>query len=103
MQPHTTYKAFGGVLATFGLASALLILLRDTPPGGGAPAPLTDAIGPGVLGLVGLYVFIASDAKLKHQAKQETPKRRPHVDVKSMMIASALLLLFLALVVFTKP
>ncbi len=99
MQPHTTYKAFGGVLAAFGLASALLILLRDTPPGGGAPAPLTAAIGPGVLGLVGLYVFIASDAVLKRQAKEETPKRKPRVDVKSMVIASVILLLFFAAVV----
>ncbi len=103
MQPHATYKGFGGVLAVFGLASALLILLRATPPGGGPPPLLAAAIGPGVLGLVGLYVFIASDAVLKQQAKEETPKPKPRVDVKSMVIASVLLLLFLAAVVFTKP
>ena len=102
MRPHTTYKAFGGVLAVFGLAAALLIILRDTPPGGGAPPPLTAAIGPGVLGLVGLYVFIASDAVLKRQAKEETPSRKPRVDVKSMVIATVLLLLCFAAIVFTR-
>ncbi len=86
----------------FGLAAALLIIFRSTPPGGGAPPPLTAAIGPGVLGLVGLYVFIASDAVLKRQAKEEPPSRKPRVDVKSMVIASVLLLLFFAAVVFTQ-
>jgi hypothetical protein len=103
MRPHTTYKAFGGVLAAIGLASALLILLRDTPPGGGAPPPLTYAIVPGVLGLVGLYVFNASNAKLKHHAEENALKRKPRVDVKSMVIAFVLLLLFVGLAAFTKP
>ena len=86
----------------FGLAAALLIIFRDTPPGGGAPPPLTAAIGPGVLGLVGLYVFIACDAVLKRRAKEETPGPKPLVDVKAMVIASVLILLFFAAIVFTR-
>ena len=73
LRPWTTYKAFGGVLAVLGLPASILVALGDTPPGGGPAAPLTAAARPGLLGLAGLYVFLASDRAVKRSNRLKLP------------------------------
>ena len=66
---YTIYKIVGGVITVFSLTGVILILMRDMPPGGGPPLPLTAAILPGLLSILGIYIFIVNDGKIKQDKK----------------------------------
>ena len=87
LRPWTTYKAFGGVLAVLGLPASILVALGDTPPGGGPAAPLTAAALPGLLGLAGLYVFLASDRAVKRIEAASPKTVRPHVTASTTRVS----------------
>ena len=96
LRPFTTYKGFGGVLAAFSLPTVILALL-DIPTLGDPPS-LLPALFAGLLGAVGLYVFIASDRKIKLlEAGTKAKKHGP--DWKGISIAGSLFVLYLAAVV----
>ena len=96
MNPHATYKAFGGIASVLTLPYAVLTLLKATPPGGGPPAPLSTAVLPALLGSISLYVFIASDRKLK-ALNQGTDRRG--ADWKGIGIATGAFSLYLLLII----
>ena len=99
--PYTTYKAFGGILVALTLPAAILIVLRDTPVGGGPPLPLAAGILPAMLAAVGLYIFIASDRKIREaqdQATKDNIQHGPSIDWKGVLIAAAALLFYLILI-----
>ena len=94
-QPYVTYKAFGGIIGAFCSAIALVVLFGDVPPGGGPPEPLTAAIFPAILGALGLYIFIASDKKIKEIDKQPMVKKKLKDYIKwALIIVGFLIVLY---------
>ncbi len=99
MRPWTVYKAFGGILTVCSLPGAIGILCGpDLSLGRQAPPSPATAILPGLLGVAGLYIFIASDKALK-AAERSAPLRHPLVDWKGMAIAAALMGLYLLAII----
>ena len=103
VRPYTTYKAFGGILVVWSLPAVILILLRDTPPGGGSPLPLSVASVPAIIAALGFFIFMVSDRKIKAERQAIAGENRRaggrRVDWKGMLIAAGFLVLFLVFIV----
>jgi hypothetical protein len=102
-RPYNTYKAFGGVLAALMLGFVVIVVTRipnhaaRTP----VPLPLISALFPSILGLLGLYIFIASDKKIKAMKQACNTEPNPAkitTDTKGMLIAFGIGLLIIIFV-----
>ncbi len=76
----TLYKFLGGLFTVLGLPAAILVVLRDTPPGGGPSAPLYEAILPAVIGVMGLAIFVSADRVRRRLEKMERQRSRSGTD-----------------------
>ena len=68
----TIIKGAFGWIGAFGLAASILIFVRDKPPGGGSPLPISMAIFPGIFGLIAILGFIYSEWRLRILAGNQT-------------------------------
>jgi hypothetical protein len=99
-RPYTIYKAIGGITVAFFLPSAINVIFR-LPPAHGEPAPdILAAIPLALLGGIGLYIFIASDRKIKPLKAEAESKgwAQPVTDWKAILFIFALF--FLGLLIF---
>ncbi|MBF0227851.1 MAG: hypothetical protein HQK76_20585 [Desulfobacterales bacterium] len=86
MMMYYLLKIFGGVIAAFNTAAFFLIIFRDTPPFGGPPLPFINAIIPSVLSVLGFYLFITSDKKIKQLSINKDILPQKSIDWRGMVI-----------------